>query len=823
MLFMNKPTLLKLIDRQVAGDGLILKTTHGQIRLQAAGPSIMRVTYTLADDFSATPSLLVLPEGERPPLDAELPGPAAGRLVETPGADLTFSLPGISVRIDPATLSFTWFDRNDRLLTREPARGGKTLDPFTLQKYQYDPTDAMTVQYGADGLKVRATEGRPVADRVSYHTKLEFEWQDGEALYGLGSHEDGVMNLRGTMQYLYQQNMKVVIPFLVSTRGYGVLWDSCSAMKFRDDAFGSSVWTEADEELDYYVVAGDSLDDVVAGYRHLTGAVPMLPRWAFGYIQSKERYQTQAEILEVVAEYRRRKIPLDAIVLDWRSWVGELWGQKSFDPDRFPDPAGMIDQLHAMGVKFMISIWPIMTNNGPNQVEMTQHGFLLGNQSNYDAFNPAARAMYWKQANDGLFTHGVDAWWCDCSEPFEADWNGAVKPEPEERWRINCGEAAKYLDPEYLSVYSLLHSEGIYRGQRSVRSDKRVVNLTRSGYAGQQRWSTIVWSGDATATWETLRRQIPAALNFCAAGMPWWSTDIGAFFVGWKDDLWFWRGEYPQGCADPAYRELYLRWFQFGAFLPMFRSHGTDTPRELWRFGEPGEVVYDSLLAFIELRMRLLPYIYSVAGAVTRRHASLIKPLAFDFAQDPAIHDISDQYLFGPALMVCPVVRPLSENGGERAVRLPAGCDWYGFWDGVRYDGDQTITALAPLNSLPLYVRAGSILVLGPQSDNAEADPEAVWEIRIYPGRDAAFTVYEDSGDGYQYELGEFSEYDLSWDDRTRYLTIGVRRGGFKEMPQARQFRIRVAGAGPAPEKAEAPTMRTLVWHGQTQNLDLSQ
>ena len=810
---------MKLLAYVHGQDGLVLETTQGRLRLQAVSDTVIRATYTLAPEFSTRPSLVVLPRA----LASRVPSSVTERL----DGHLEYRSAGLRVRIDPATMAFSWYDRSGRLLAREPERGGKTLVPFDLVKYRYDDAGALTVQDGPDGQKVRASEGTAVVDRTSYHTKLEFVWQDGEALYGLGSHEDGVMNLRGSMQYLYQQNMKVVVPCLLSTRGYGLLWDSCSAMRFRDDAFGSYVWTDADEELDFYFMAGDTMDEVVASYRDLTGGVPMLPRWAFGYAQSKERYKTQEEILEVAAEYRRREIPLDLIVLDWRSWVGELWGQKTFDAERFPDPAGMVEALHAMGIKFMISIWPIMINECANQLEMRERGFLLGNRSTYDAFNPEARALYWKQANEGLFSSGLDAWWCDCTEPFEADWNGAVKPEPEDRMRINCEESARYLDREFAAAYSLLHSEGIYRGQRSVREDKRVVVLTRSGYAGQQRWSTIVWSGDCCATWESLRKQIPAGLNFCAAGLPWWTTDIGAFFVARKNEFWFWHGDYPQGVTDPLYRELYLRWFQFGAFLPMFRSHGTDTPREVWRFGEKGEPIYDSLVEFIRLRARLLPYLYSVAGAVSLHHGSMMKPLAFAFPSDAAIHDVGDQYLFGPVLMPCPVVTPLSENGGRREVRLPAGADWYDFWTGKRYDGGQTISIAAPLDVMPLFVRSGSILPLGPVVQHAAEAPEAGWEIRVYPGADGRFTVYEDSGDGYAYEHGEYGEFDLAWNDRLGRLEISGRRGSFPGMATARDLRLVLVGegrgAGSAPVAGSEPVVKPVRWNGEPITVALSE
>ena len=319
-----------------------------------------------------------------------------------------------------------------------------------------------------DGLRMRAENVRQVIARQAYHTRLEFEWAEDEALYGLGSHEEGMLNLRGQHQYLYQQNMKAVVPVLVSTRGYGILLDSYSLMTFHDDALGSFLWTDVDDELDYYFIYGPEFDQIVHQLRHLTGPAPMLPRWAFGYIQSKERYTSQAELLEVVREYRARGLPLDCIVLDWKSWTGDLWGQKSLDPERFPNPRQMTEDLHALHARLMVSIWPIMRRGGANWPEMNDQGFLLGNQATYDAFNPAARACYWKQANEGLFAHGIDAWWCDCTEPFEADWKGAVKPEPEEQMRINTEEAKRYLDPEFINAYSLLHSQGIYEGQRAV-------------------------------------------------------------------------------------------------------------------------------------------------------------------------------------------------------------------------------------------------------------------------------------------------------------------------------------------------------------------
>lgn len=627
----------------------------------------------------------------------------------------------------------------------------------------------------------------------------------GEALYGLGSHEEGMMNLRGQHQYLYQQNMKVVVPVLVSTRGYGILFDSYSLMTFHDDAFGSYLWTDVDDEMDYYFIYGPEFDQIVQAVRALTGKAALLPRWAFGYLQSKERYVSQTELIDVVKEYRKRGLPLDCIVQDWKSWPQDLWGQKTLDPERFPDPRGMMTELHQMHSRLMISIWPNMNPGGDNWREMRTQGYLLGNGGTYDAFQDEARELYWKQANDGLFAHGIDAWWCDCTEPFQADWMGAHKPEPEERLRINTAEAKRYLDPEYINAYSLLHSQGIYEGQRKASTDKRVVNLTRSAYGGQQRYGTITWSGDVSATWGTLRRQVADGLNFCVTGLPYWTTDIGAFFVKNDPKLWFWNGDFDLGVEDMGYRELYVRWFQYGTFLPMLRSHGTDTPREIWRFGNPGDPMYETLVKFLRLRYRLLPYIYSLAGMTTQCDYTMMRALPFDFRADLATYNIADQYMFGPAFLVNPVTEPMYFAAGSqvidnvsrtRPVYLPSGSDWYDFWTGQRFAGGQTILSDAALDTMPLYVRSGSIVPIGPDITYADEQPNARLDLRIYPGQSGSFTLYDDEGDNYNYEQGHFATIKLAWNDDTRSLTIHERQGSYPGMPHAREFRI-VMGDSP--------------------------
>jgi alpha-D-xyloside xylohydrolase len=811
---------LQSIQYTMHGTTMKIETPRGFLELTPYSESIIRVRYAPTPQFSTRPSLMIL-DAPRVSVDVTVS--------ETTEA-LTFSTPKLSIRINRQTGAFTYLDSSDQILTKEPDRGGKTLVPTDVVKSIFDETVEAQIRQDADGVHAYVPSATQVVDRQAFHTKLEFEWLPGEALYGLGSHEEGMMNLRGQHQYLYQQNMKAVIPALLSTRGYGILLDSYSFMKFHDDAFGSYLWTDIDDELDYYFIYGPEFDRIVQGIRQLTGKATMLPRWAFGYIQSKECYVSQDELISIVKEYRERGLPLDCIVQDWKSWPQDLWGQKTLDPERFPDPAGMMAELHRMNARLMISIWPNMNPGGDNWREMRDQSFLLGNGGTYDAFQEKARELYWKQANEGLFSYGIDAWWCDCTEPFQADWTGAFRPEPEERLRINTEEAKRYLDPEYINAYSLLHSQGMYAGQRRTGTDKRVVNLTRSAYAGQQRYGTITWSGDVSATWDTLRRQIADGLNFCATGLPYWATDIGAFFVKNDPKLWFWNGDYDQGIEDMGYRELYVRWFQYGAFLPMFRAHGTDTPREIWRFGEPGEPFYDALVKFLRLRYRLMPYIYSVANMVTHEDYTMMRALPFDFRCDANTHNIDDQFMFGPSLLVNPVTQPMYYTAQSnpldgvdksRSVYLPEGADWYDFWTGQRYAGGQTICAAAPLDTIPLYVRSGSILPIGPDITYADEQPNAPLDLHIYPGQSGSFALYDDEGDNYNYEQGKFALICLSWDETARRLTLHERQGDYPGMPGSRQLRIVIEhGTNELPASGESST-RTVLYEGQEVSIDL--
>ncbi|HTV10079.1 MAG TPA: glycoside hydrolase family 31 protein [Candidatus Aquilonibacter sp.] len=794
-----------------------------RLRIQFFSDSIARITTTQGRDFLDKPSRIVIAQ----------PQEVFFKLREDPDA-ITVSTQSLTIRINKITGALIYLDSTGKLLVREPEPGGRSLLPKPITRNIFPQHTSIALEQSIDGARASATNYETIFDRNAFEATLELILSDDEAIFGLGSHEEGYGNLRGRSRDLYQQNMKAVVPHLVSTRGYSILLDCSALMTFHDDAPGAVWWADAVDELDFYFIHGGDFAGVMRGYRHLTGVAPLPPKWAFGYVQSKERYVTADEMISIVAEYRRRKIPLDCIVLDWKSWPnGAGWGQKSFDPARFPDPSAFTAKLHELNAKLMVSIWPIMTGGCPNQRELLDHHLMLGNNSTYNAFSPEARALYWQQANRGLFVHSIDAWWCDCTEPFEADWSGATKPSPAERLRINTEASKLYIDAADINAYSLVHSEGIYKGQRSVTSEKRVLNLTRSSYAGQHRYATVTWNGDICATWETLRACIPEGLNFCATGEAYWTVDAGGFFVGNDPNLWFWRGDYPSGARgltamdalvpDPAdtgstdlgFFELYTRWLQYAAFLPMFRSHGTDVPREIWRFGEQGTPFYDAIADCIRLRYRLLPYIYSRAAAITAEGLPMNRALALEFPHDHATHNITDQFLFGPSLLVCPITQPMYYGPNSRqlhnipksrSVYLPHEARWFNFWTNELHDGGQTITADAPLATIPLFVRAGSILPMTDAMQFVDELPNAPYDLCIYPGADARFTLYEDAGDGYGYERGELSRIHIAWNDRTRALTVHAREGSFAGMPPKRDLRIELVSS--------APIQRTLHYTG---------
>jgi len=552
-----------------------------------------------------------------------------------------------------------------------------------------------------------------------------------------------------------------------------------------------SLCSEVSDGFAYSFVYGPDLDDVVAGYRELTGRAPLMPRWALGLWQSRERYRTAQESLDTLAEFRRRRIPVDTIVQDWQYWKGDEWGSHAFDPARFPDPAGWIREIHErLGARLMISVWPKFYTTTDNFRALKERGFLypetlkrptkdwLGNvHTFYDAFNPEARKLFWKQMNDTLFGKGVDAWWMDATEP-ELVGEGTPEALKAAMHPTALGSGARMAN-----AYVLPSSQAVYEGQRSADPRKRVFILTRSAFAGVQRYASATWSGDIASDWDVLRKQIPAGLNMALSGVPWWTTDVGGFAVPRR-----WSTANPRREDVEEWRELVTRWFQYATFTPLLRVHGQSPNREMWFFGgDEGHRAYETQLAFDRLRYRLLPYAYTLAAETTRRHASLMRPLVMDFRDDPEVLGIGDQFLFGPSLLVNPVV---AHGVTRRSVYLPRGAGWYDFWTGAHHAGGRRIDAPAPYESLPLYVKAGSILPMGPEvQSTAEkpADPLTVW---VYTGADAAFELYEDDGVSYDYETGAFSVIPLRWDERSATLRIGERTGAFPGMLRSREVRV---------------------------------
>ncbi len=748
-------------------DGLYLYTEKGTIRVTPWSDTMISISYTKKERFSSSYGVGV---------DAK-PDFRQWHFIST-DACIYVLTKSVEVQIARESASVSYYTRDGYLLLEEREKNSKCLEAFDSYRTIIDEHAVIRKVDTPDGKKNFIEYATREFDKELYRTITYWKWQDDEVLYGLGQDEAGALNLRGTVRYLHQANLKIAIPMMVSSKGYGLFVPTGSPAIFSDVQTSDSYFmTEADEQLNYFFLYGPSFDAVIRGFRSLTGKAAMLPRWMFGFIQSQERYETQAEVLEVAKEHRIRGIGLDTIVLDWHYWADELWGQKSFDPSRFPSPVTMTQTLHQQNIHFMISIWPCMHENSENYREMDENGYLLPASDIYNAFSESARTCYWKQAQEGLGQYGVDAWWCDSCEPFTPEWAREEQPVQEKMYEEFLEQTKKMLPAELGNAYGLYHAKGIYDGQRSVTEEKRVVNLTRNGYTGCQKYGTILWSGDISASWETMRAQIRNGLNFCASGHPYWTLDIGGFFVK-AGEPWFWSGEYDEGLKDLGYRELFVRWYQLGVFLPIFRSHGTDVRRELWAFGEAGDVYYDALLAANRLRYQLLPYIYSCAGAVWETDQTMLRLLAFDFREDADVLLIDNQFMFGTSLMICPITEAACAQQKKvtesvlREIYLPKDCDWYDFWSDTLYHGGQYITESCALDKIPVFVRAGSILPMT-AGDICCADElkQTGIQLHVYPGADCAYELYEDEGDGYRYEKGVYSKRRFIWNDKEEKLT----------------------------------------------------
>ena len=707
------------------------------------GSRTVRVTYgpgdVLPDSFSVT-----APCPDAAEFD-DRTDPETGKITLETGS--------LAVTLDPKTETVV-FRSPDALLS---SAGGFRLEEYDVRRATGGRTETRQT---VDGVRATIKDAESEFVRKSFHGAVTFGFTEEETLFGLGSHEEGYPNLRGQFVPLYQENMRIAVPVFVSSKGYAVLVNCASVMTFdATDHRRGKFFLDSADAVDFWFLFGGDFRGVCREIGRLTGPTPMLPKWAFGYVQSKERYGSQEELLSVGRRYREEKIPVDVLVQDWLYWDDGMWGNKHFNKDRYPDPQALTDELHRMDLNLMISIWPNLSGESEDRIEMREAGFLLGDGSTVNAFNENARALYWKQAYEGLFRYGIDGWWCDSSEPFDAVWGGKERGPLPERMAKSVGEFKKYLDDGVLNVYSLHHSRGMYENQRKC-SEKRVVNLTRSGFSGQHRYGTVVWSGDCSANWETLRKQVRIVQNYVATGEAYWNSDIGSFFSSGGYE-WFRDGDYPRGCEDEGYRELYARWLQFAAFTPMMRSHGTNTPREVWRFGERGTPYRDAIEKAIRLRYALLPYLYSVHAAVTFDGTMPITPLALAYPKDREAAKASGEYLYGPSLLVCPVTDPKAE---DMTVYLPAG-GWYDYETEACFEGGRYVKIPVSIDKIPLFVKAGSILPIAPPVQSTKELSGKEYELRVYAGEGGTFTLYDDGGLDYAYEKGEYSAVTYTYEN----------------------------------------------------------
>lgn len=881
----------------------ILFTRDGVItKVQVCSEEVVRIARSRDRAFFAHPSLAV--------------GPSAAAAVDwrldsgPQFADLRTSR--LTVHVDLSSGAVSFADASGKALASEDGAG--SLDPAEVQGVN------------------------------TFHVRQRWKGDATEALYGLGQQQLGLLDIKGYDLDLWQHNGTVAVPFLVSSRGYGILWDnpsftrfgdlrpftpmppSClfgadgkpgglTATYFADDHFerrvdqrseatidiaipdavklpnhdinpalpsegacsvrwegfivpetggihtfesysncgirlwvdgrlvmdhwrqgwlpwkeesrvaleagrrhpvklewtrdegmptvrlgwktpsadtATSLWSEVGEGVDYYFVYGPQLDRVISGYRKLTGAAPMMPAWTFGFWQSRERYETSEQSLDVVRGYRSRSVPFDTIVQDWRYWPASTWGSHDFDKARFPDPDGWIRSIHELHAHLVLSVWGKFETGTDNFRAMHDAGFLYGRNlaegtvdwlgdpyTFYDAFNPGARRLLWEQMDRKLFRRGVDAWWMDATEPD-------LRPTPTlDGQRDYATPTALGPASRVLNAYPLMNSAAVYEGQRASAPDKRVFILTRSGFAGEQRYAAAVWSGDTSTTWTSMSKQITAGLGFCLSGLPYWTMDSGGFSVPSRFSA---KDAKPEDVAE--WRELNTRWFEFATFVPFLRAHGQYPLREMWEMGGDSSPAFAAQVKFDRLRYRLFPYIYSLAGAVTQENGTIMRALVMDFASDAKALDVRDEYMFGPALLVNPVT---SYGARSRTVYLPGSGLWYDFWSGAAFPAGTTVTAPAPFDAIPIFVRAGSILPTGPDLQYIGEKPSDPTTLRVYAGADGDFTLYEDDGATYGYEHGAFTRIALHWDNARRTLVIGARTGAFPGMLRERTFEVVLA------------------------------
>ena len=754
-------------------------------------------------------------------IEVQFFAPAVARVIKSPEG-VAYEKQSLSVIAKPEKVSFK-ADIQDNKIVLNTSELSVSVDTGT-GIVSYFSKDGKSLLAEKSGMQFIDFDD---AGTKTYQVYQPFILDKEEAIYGLGQLQNGKMIQRNMTKNLIQGNVEDVSPFFQSTKGYGVFWDNYSPTLFTDNEVETSFRSEVGDCVDYYFMYGKNADGVIAQVRSLTGQAPMFPLWTYGYWQSKERYKSQEEVVDVVRKYRELGIPLDGIIQDWQYWGHNyLWNAMDFQNPTFNNPQKMMEDVHAMNAHMAISIWSSFGPMTKPYRELDKKGMLFNfttwPQSGleswppnmeypsgvrvYDAYNPEARDIYWKYLNDGIFKLGMDAWWMDSTKPDHLDW----KPEDMDT-KTYLGSFRKVRN-----AYPLMTVGGVYDHQREVTSDKRVFILTRSGFLGQQRYGANVWSGDVASTWESFRNQIPAGLNFSLCGMPHWNSDIGGFFAGhynksWNDD---------SASKNPLYQELYVRWLQFGTFNPMMRSHGTDVYREIYKFGKKGEPVYDAIEKMIGLRYSLLPYIYSTSWEVSNRQSSFMRALMMDFVDDRKVWDINDEYMFGKSILVAPivhaqytpeaVVKVSEEEGWNRdgvkkaktdvavdfmetkstKIYLPAGTLWYDFWTNEKHEGGKEITKETTLDVIPLYVKAGSIIPVGPQVQYATEKPWDHLELKVYAGANGNFILYEDEFDNYNYEKGVYTEIPISWNNTSRKLTIGARKGAYEGMLENRKFTV---------------------------------
>jgi len=876
-----------------------LKATDPQwLKIQICSENIIRISASPEKSYSTRPSLIVEKKSWEP---------VKWTLKEKDDWTV-ISTSAVTVRVHSKTGELSFTDSKGRILLQEIIGGGKSITPAE------------------------------VMEEKTFHVQQLFQSPDDEAFYGLGGHQNSIMNYKGHDVDLWQHNMVEVVPFLVSNKNYGILWDNTSHSKFGDtrefqsisslhlfgkdgveggltaeyfkdaqcdslfisrkepriehefidvhdaypDGFDThvvavrwsgeiasnetgihkfnlyssgyvklwldgrlvldswrqnwnpwiqalalemkagkkyqiklewihssgyiglkyltpeseetrnklSLYSEVADQIDYYFVHGDNLDQVINGYRTLTGKAPMMPKWAMGFWQSREHYNSQEDILSTVREFRKRQIPLDNVVQDWFYWKEDQWGSHEFDTARYADPKGMIETLHRdLHTQIMISVWPkfyvglehynLFNEKGwlyKRNVEKGQKDWVgPGYVSTfYDSYNADARKLFWKLMNEKLFSKGIDAWWLDCSEPDIC--SNLSRTETILRQHPTAlGSAYRYLN-----AFSLMNAKAVYEGQRLTKNNQRVYILTRSAFAGQQRYAATTWSGDIAARWYDLKAQISSGMNFCLSGIPYWSMDIGGFSVEP-------RYEHPTETDLDEWRELNTRWYQFGAFCPIFRVHGQFPLREIYNIAPEDHPAYRSMLAYNKLRYRLMPYIYSLTGMVTHQDYTIMRGLVMDFGTDKNVLTINDQFMFGPAILVNPVSAYKSRS---RAVYLPSGSTWYEMKTGSGIAGGQTIQADAPYTEIPIYIKAGSIIPCGPEIQYTTEKPADPIRLFVYTGNNGSFTFYEDENTNYNYEHGKFATIPLSYNEHTQELIIGKRQGSFTGMVTKRTFEI---------------------------------